>query len=570
MGAARASVSAAARAALALGLALALVALALAQGAHATLSGLYASNGLDQTEIQHLATPQEKRFVEREILSLLGLQRRPRAAPGRAAAAAALRRSHLQQQQHRPRGAGAPEASASASLSASAEGAPAAGPAPRFLLGVYEALLRQQQLQGEGATAMAEAEEAARALGFDLSGYDRAVLDKSDVIMGFVSRPGRAWGGAPRPRHARGRRLWFDAAESPPSDALLGAELRLYQRGGPRLRTRPRHHAHHHQQQEDEGEEQDQAVNALGDNDDDEEEEEEEEEEDAEEEYTVTLYQLLPVPNQGEALLRVDETNTSLAHAGWLLLNATAPLAAWAAAPAANLGLHLSVHRTRDGHEVHPSDIGLVAEGDGDDEERQPFMVGFFKSPPGASRAPPAPLPDLRRSRRRNPFLPEGEDEQVLDEWLEDEEGGETDEEGEDIEDMKRRSTRDTTSRKRRKSTGLPPPQQASQWASRSCQMLELYVNFKDLHWQDWIIAPAGFQAFYCSGECNFPLNAHMNATNHAIVQTLVHLMNPLQVPKPCCAPTKLGPIQILYYLEDSNVTLKRYKNMVVKSCGCH
>lgn len=39
---------------------------------------------------------------------------------------------------------------------------------------------------------------------------------------------------------------------------------------------------------------------------------------------------------------------------------------------------------------------------------------------------------------------------------------------------------------------------------------------------QDWIIAPEGYAAFYCDGECSFPLNAHMNATNHAIVQTLV------------------------------------------------
>ncbi|KAI6074881.1 Bone morphogenetic protein 6 [Aix galericulata] len=37
----------------------------------------------------------------------------------------------------------------------------------------------------------------------------------------------------------------------------------------------------------------------------------------------------------------------------------------------------------------------------------------------------------------------------------------------------------------------------------------------------DWIIAPKGYAANYCDGECSFPLNAHMNATNHAIVQTL-------------------------------------------------
>ena len=39
---------------------------------------------------------------------------------------------------------------------------------------------------------------------------------------------------------------------------------------------------------------------------------------------------------------------------------------------------------------------------------------------------------------------------------------------------------------------------------------------------QDWIIAPEGYAAYYCDGECAFPLNSYMNATNHAIVQTLV------------------------------------------------
>ena len=43
---------------------------------------------------------------------------------------------------------------------------------------------------------------------------------------------------------------------------------------------------------------------------------------------------------------------------------------------------------------------------------------------------------------------------------------------------------------------------------------------------QDWIIAPEGYEAYYCFGECSFPLNQHMNATNHAIVQTLMNLKN--------------------------------------------
>ena len=54
------------------------------------------------------------------------------------------------------------------------------------------------------------------------------------------------------------------------------------------------------------------------------------------------------------------------------------------------------------------------------------------------------------------------------------------------------------------------------------------------------------------------------------VFQTLVHLMSPDLTPKPCCAPTKLSGISVLYFDESSNVILKKYRNMVVKSCGCH
>ncbi|KAG8513356.1 Bone morphogenetic protein 7 [Galemys pyrenaicus] len=104
----------------------------------------------------------------------------------------------------------------------------------------------------------------------------------------------------------------------------------------------------------------------------------------------------------------------------------------------------------------------------------------------------------------------------------------------------------------------------------QACKKHELYVSFRDLGWQDWIIAPEGYAAYYCEGECAFPLNSYMNATNHAIVQTLVHFINPDTVPKPCCAPTQLNAISVLYFDDSANVILKKYRNMVVRACGCH
>uniref|UniRef100_A0A8D1EAR5 TGF-beta family profile domain-containing protein n=1 Tax=Sus scrofa TaxID=9823 RepID=A0A8D1EAR5_PIG len=99
------------------------------------------------------------------------------------------------------------------------------------------------------------------------------------------------------------------------------------------------------------------------------------------------------------------------------------------------------------------------------------------------------------------------------------------------------------------------------------CRRHELYVSFQDLGWLDWVIAPQGYSAYYCEGECSFPLDSCMNATNHAILQSLVHLMKPDAVPKACCAPTKLSATSVLYYDSSNNVILRKHRNHGVP---CH
>lgn len=106
--------------------------------------------------------------------------------------------------------------------------------------------------------------------------------------------------------------------------------------------------------------------------------------------------------------------------------------------------------------------------------------------------------------------------------------------------------------------------------SSRGCRMRTLYVSFRDLRWNNWILFPEGYSAFYCSGECNFPLNAHTNATNHAQIQMLAHLMQPHKIPKPCCIPTKTSALSVLYFINDTDVMLKKYRNIVARQCGCH
>uniref|UniRef100_A0A3B3C2W7 Bone morphogenetic protein 16 n=1 Tax=Oryzias melastigma TaxID=30732 RepID=A0A3B3C2W7_ORYME len=100
------------------------------------------------------------------------------------------------------------------------------------------------------------------------------------------------------------------------------------------------------------------------------------------------------------------------------------------------------------------------------------------------------------------------------------------------------------------------------------CRRHPLHVDFRDVGWQKWIIAPSGYDAFFCLGECRYPLADHMNASSHAVVQTMVNSVNGA-VPRPCCVPTSLSPIALLYMDSQDRVVLKNYQDMVVEGCGC-
>ena len=56
----------------------------------------------------------------------------------------------------------------------------------------------------------------------------------------------------------------------------------------------------------------------------------------------------------------------------------------------------------------------------------------------------------------------------------------------------------------------------------------------------------------------------------HLMVQRPMDAPTDMDIPKAMCAPTELSAISVLYFDDDQNVILKKYKNMVVRACGCH
>ncbi|XP_069995178.1 bone morphogenetic protein 10 isoform X2 [Penaeus vannamei] len=105
--------------------------------------------------------------------------------------------------------------------------------------------------------------------------------------------------------------------------------------------------------------------------------------------------------------------------------------------------------------------------------------------------------------------------------------------------------------------------------AKNACKRKPLKVDFEDIGWHKWIIAPPAYEAYQCSGKCFYPLPSHLSPTKHAVVQNLVHSLHPDRASRACCVPTLLGSISLLY-LENNIPTFKYdYDDMVVLECGC-
>ncbi|XP_078351859.1 bone morphogenetic protein 2-like isoform X2 [Oculina patagonica] len=101
------------------------------------------------------------------------------------------------------------------------------------------------------------------------------------------------------------------------------------------------------------------------------------------------------------------------------------------------------------------------------------------------------------------------------------------------------------------------------------CRKIPLYIDFAKIGYDHFMIVPKGYQANYCDGECP-PHPNHLNYTNHAVV--IAHWNERADQPKvkpPCCAPTKMKPLHVMYQDEDGKTVKKDWQDMIVEECGC-
>lgn len=104
------------------------------------------------------------------------------------------------------------------------------------------------------------------------------------------------------------------------------------------------------------------------------------------------------------------------------------------------------------------------------------------------------------------------------------------------------------------------------------CCKRQLYIDFKDIGWNDWIIAPSGYHANYCEGEC--PSHVSMAGSTLSFHSTVIsHYRmrgySPFQKLQSCCVPARLRAMSMLYYNEEQKIIKKDIQNMVVEECGC-
>ncbi|CAG9816776.1 unnamed protein product [Phaedon cochleariae] len=106
------------------------------------------------------------------------------------------------------------------------------------------------------------------------------------------------------------------------------------------------------------------------------------------------------------------------------------------------------------------------------------------------------------------------------------------------------------------------------------CCRESLYISFADIGWDDWIIQPEGYNAYFCRGSCTTAAAMTLSASEHnSILQKVMYGKGRRrEIPPeftPCCAANRFQPLQLVFRDTNKTVTTKLLTNMIVDTCGC-
>ncbi|BES90498.1 TGFB [Nesidiocoris tenuis] len=102
------------------------------------------------------------------------------------------------------------------------------------------------------------------------------------------------------------------------------------------------------------------------------------------------------------------------------------------------------------------------------------------------------------------------------------------------------------------------------------CCRESLQVSFKDIGWDDWIIQPTDYNAYYCRGTCaNAATISLSKAPYHTVVRKYNLIPHKHMDVVPCCTPARLSPLQIIYKDQNNTFLQRIIQDLTVESCGC-
>ncbi|KAM9534417.1 inhibin beta B chain-like [Salvelinus alpinus] len=103
------------------------------------------------------------------------------------------------------------------------------------------------------------------------------------------------------------------------------------------------------------------------------------------------------------------------------------------------------------------------------------------------------------------------------------------------------------------------------------CCKKDFYVKFKDIQWQDWIIAPEGYHMNHCMGQCPQALagSPGIASSFHATVFSQLKANGINSAVSSCCVPIQRRPLSMVYFNSQHSIVKTDVPDMIVESCGC-
>ncbi|XP_023651054.1 inhibin beta B chain isoform X2 [Paramormyrops kingsleyae] len=103
------------------------------------------------------------------------------------------------------------------------------------------------------------------------------------------------------------------------------------------------------------------------------------------------------------------------------------------------------------------------------------------------------------------------------------------------------------------------------------CCKKDFYIRFRDIQWQDWIIAPEGYHMNYCMGQCPHHLagSPGIASSFHATVFSQLKANGIETAITSCCVPIQRRPLSMVYFKSQHSIVKTDVPDMIVESCGC-